>query len=119
VETYWHKFGPVAIRTGWMPNTVRWGQPRVRIGGLTLWSRSNSGAFIPASYHPNWSATWRWTIWISKDRHHRGWLWYKPRWREVDISFFGYTCEFRWQDTVRVQSVAPPAGPTPNAGGLN
>lgn len=63
------KLGPVIIRTG-SKHLAPWGFPRVRIGGLSLWSRSNTGAWIPASYHPKSSITWLWSIWVSRS----------PRW---------------------------------------
>jgi hypothetical protein len=55
--------GPVSLRVG-SKHLAPWGFPRIRIGGLSLWSWTNSGHFVPASYHPRSSITWIWSAWI-------------------------------------------------------
>lgn len=64
------KIGPVIIRTG-SKNLAPWGFPRLRVGGLSLWSWSNTGEWMPASYHPRSSITWLWSVAIR----------WQPRWR--------------------------------------
>jgi hypothetical protein len=55
--------GPLRIRIG-SRNLARWGYPRIQIGGLSLWSWTSSGHFVPISYHPRSSITWLWTVWV-------------------------------------------------------
>lgn len=43
-----------------------WGYPRLSIGGLSLWSKSNNGDRTLASYHPRDSLTWHWSVSITK-----------------------------------------------------
>ncbi|KKW92669.1 hypothetical protein [Sphingobium chungbukense] len=56
--------GPVAIRYG-SRNLAKWGFERLRVGGLAMWSRSNSGDLILASYHPRSSLYWHWSVCIT------------------------------------------------------
>lgn len=56
--------GPVRIRTG-SRYLAKWGFPRLQIGGLSIWSWSNSGDLLLASYHPRRSITWLWYFGIT------------------------------------------------------
>ena len=57
--------GPVTIRTG-SRYLAKWGFPRVQIGGLSLWSWTNSGDLQIAAYHPRASITWLWYVNVTK-----------------------------------------------------
>jgi len=43
-----------------------WGFPLLRVGGLSLWSKSSNGERILASFHPRDSLTWHWSLSITK-----------------------------------------------------
>jgi hypothetical protein len=70
--------GPVTLRVG-SKHLAPWGFPRIQIGGLSLWSWSNSGQFVPASYHPRSSITWLWTVWIRREQYS---FWFSKEARE-------------------------------------
>lgn len=59
------RLGPVILRIG-SRNLAPWGFPRIQIGGLSLWSRTNSGDLHLAAYHPRASLTWLWYVGITK-----------------------------------------------------
>lgn len=61
------RLGPVVVRIG-SKNLAKWGYPRVKVGGLSLWSWTNTGQFVPAGYHPRNSITWLWSVWIGRNR---------------------------------------------------
>lgn len=63
--------GPIAIRVG-SKGLAKWGWPRLRIGGLSFWSRSNNGDRHLAAYHPRKSITWVWYVAVSNKRSVRG-----------------------------------------------
>lgn len=59
--------GPVFIRLS-RRNLAEWGFEAVRIGGLSLWSRTSGGDRMLASYHPRTSSTWHWSVSVAKGR---------------------------------------------------
>ncbi len=59
------RLGPVTLRVG-SRNLAPWGYPRVQIGGLSFWSRTNSGDLHLAAYHPRRSITWLWYVGVTK-----------------------------------------------------
>lgn len=59
------RLGPVIFRVGGK-NLAPWGYPRVQIGGLSIWSRTNTGELHLASYHPRSSITWLWYVGITR-----------------------------------------------------
>ena len=61
----WIKLGPVCVRTG-SKHLAPWGYARVSIGGLSLWSRTNSGDRVLASYHPRGCSTWHWSLSVTR-----------------------------------------------------
>ena len=65
------KIGPVIIRVG-SKHLAPWGFPRIKIGGLSLWSWTNTGQLVPASYPPRKSITWLWSLWVEP---RRPWRW--------------------------------------------
>ena len=65
------KIGPAIIRIG-SKHLAPWGFPRLRIWGLSFWTWTNSGQLGLASYHPQSSITWLWSLWID---HRRPWRW--------------------------------------------
>lgn len=60
-----YSIGPLRIRVGGK-NLSPWGFPRVQIGGLTLWSRTNTGELHLAAYHPKSSITWIWYVGLTR-----------------------------------------------------
>lgn len=64
--------GPVRIRLS-RKHLAPWGYPLLKIGGLDFLSRMNTGDLVLASYHPDWSLTWRWSASIRK-RQGRSWI---------------------------------------------
>ena len=61
--------GPVSIRVG-SKNIAAWSYPRLQIGGLSIWSWTNTGELLLAAYHPRSSITWLWSAGIT--HHGRG-----------------------------------------------
>lgn len=57
------KLGPVILRIR-SKHLAPWGFPRIKVGGLSIWSWTNSGQFVPASYHAPNSLTWSWAVWV-------------------------------------------------------
>ena len=107
MSKHWRRFGPLTIRTGLPATYARWGHPRVVIGGLNIWAWCNDGSFQPFAYHPRWSYTWRWCTWISKGRRVPGRFLFRPRFKQAAVYFAGYTCEIRWQNTIRITNQVP------------
>ncbi len=85
--------------------------PRVRIGALKLWAKTNSdGLWNIAAYHRADSITWRWILSLSIGRRFRGddgkW---KPRWfvwhkwgalngnGQANVSFGSVSIGVHWQ----------------------
>lgn len=57
------RIGSVYIRLS-RRNLASWGFEAVRIGGLSLWSRTSGGDRMLAAYHPRSSTTWIWSATI-------------------------------------------------------
>jgi hypothetical protein len=57
--------GPVSVRLS-RKGVASWGYPTIRIGGLSLFSRSSNGDMHIAGYHPRKSSTWLWHVSIGK-----------------------------------------------------
>lgn len=72
MRNYLH-FGPVSVRIS-RKHLAWWGFPLLRFGGVSLFSRSNDGGYILASYHPKKSLTWHWsvTVLVGKSRAYIG-----------------------------------------------
>jgi hypothetical protein len=85
-------FGPVRIRIS-SKHLASWGFARISIGGLSLWSWSNSGELILASYHPRSSLTWLWSVALGKRKWERGWVqrdpWRRSQWHDYYRLPFG------------------------------
>ena len=65
------------------PYVARWCQaPRVMIGGLSIWSRINSGGHNVLSYHNPKSLTWRWIWYVRFKRRPNGRFFHLNVWRE-------------------------------------
>jgi hypothetical protein len=65
--------GPVRLRVS-SRHLAPWGYEWFGIYGLSLFSHSNSGEFILASYHPRKSITWIWSLAIGKRRDNWNWI---------------------------------------------
>jgi hypothetical protein len=65
--------GPVRLRLS-RKHLAPWGYPFLKIGGLDFLSRMNTGDLVLASYHPDWSITWRWSASIGKRQGKRPWI---------------------------------------------
>lgn len=63
------KIGRLFVRTS-SRNLSSWGWERMRWGGLRIWSWSNSGDLILASYQTG--LTWRWSLAVGRDRKGAG-----------------------------------------------
>lgn len=92
----WLILGPVRVRVG-SKHLAPWGYPRIEVGGLSLWSRWNTGERLLASYHPRSSITWLWQLSLHRRRnpvkayrHNCG------GWRHVYLPF-GWTLDLLWQ----------------------
>lgn len=72
--------GPVRIRHG-SKHLAKWGFPRIAIGGLSLWTWTNTGQFTLASYHPASSITWLWAVTL---------------WRAQGIRAGRSVCKYNW-----------------------
>lgn len=59
------RIGPVFIRLS-RKNLAKWGFETIRIGGLSIWSRTSGGDRMLAAYHPRSSTTWIWSATIMK-----------------------------------------------------
>ena len=59
------RIGPAIIRIG-SRGLAPWGFPRVQLGGLSLWTRTNIGDLHLIGYHPRKSITWMWYVGITK-----------------------------------------------------
>lgn len=89
------RIGPVTLRIG-SKLLASWGFPRVTIGGMSIWSRTNGGEVLLLAYHPRDCTTWHWSIgitrrqsacWTKANRERRARLYYEgnrhvpaPRW---------------------------------------
>lgn len=91
----WVRLGPVSIRIG-SRHLASWGYPRIAIGGLSIWSRMNTGQRILVSYHPRRSVTWVFSLqgsmWLKPRRPH----WHKSR-RSFSASFGFFGFMLSWQ----------------------
>lgn len=89
--------GPVRIKVS-NKHLAQWGFPLVDVGGLAIWSWTNSGEWVPLSYHPSSSITWLWSLSFSRRptmsapvmRHNFGG---SREWRLP----FGVVLHYRWQ----------------------
>jgi hypothetical protein len=101
--------GPVRLRIS-SRHLAPWGYSRLIIGGLNLFSRANTGDLILASYHPDWSHTWRWSIML-KRADGRGWVARDPvrrgQWHDY------YRLPFGWQLLVSQQNYLPKRSKSP------
>jgi hypothetical protein len=88
--------GPIIVRIG-SKHLAPWGFPRVQIGGLSLWSWTNSGDLLLAAYHPRRSITWLWSIGIGRQKGRFGRAALQHR-RELHASGNPYAPAPRWWD---------------------
>ncbi len=65
--------GPVRLRLS-RKHLAPWGYEILGIGGLHFLSRMNTGDLVLASYHPQASHTWVWSVSIGKSGVNRGWV---------------------------------------------
>jgi len=49
-------------------NIAPWGYERIGIGGLSLLTTASNGDWVLASYHPETSDTWHWSICLAKNK---------------------------------------------------
>lgn len=92
-------FGPVRVRTS-RKYLANWGFPVIGIGGLDLFSRSNTGDFIFASYHPRKCITWHWSVSIGKTDNlgRAAKRWRRGQWHDYYWLPFGYRLIVAQQD---------------------
>lgn len=92
--------GPLRIRTS-TRYLAKWGFPVIGIGGLDLFSRSNTGDLILASYHPRKCITWHWSVSIGKRGGKCGRAakrWRQNQWYDYYWLPFGYRLIVAQQD---------------------
>lgn len=101
--------GPVRLRIS-SKHLAPWGYARLKIGGLSLFSRTNSGNLMLASYHPSWSHTWGWSVqitridqgpWIIRDKHRGG------QWHDYYRLLFGWRLMISQQNYFRKREIKP------------
>jgi hypothetical protein len=64
--------GPVRIRVN-SKHLAPWGFPTISIGGLSLFSWTNTGGLTLASYQPP-GETWHWSFCIQRREYPKGWI---------------------------------------------
>lgn len=92
----WLRVGPLVIRTG-SKHLASWGYPRLKIGGLSFWTRSNDGELNLAGYHPRSSITWLWFLRLTRSggqsfTHRMG-----ASGMRLQRLPFGWALAFHWQ----------------------
>lgn len=92
-------FGPVTVRVG-SKNLAPWGFPILQIGGLSFWSRTNSGGLHLLAYHPRSSITWLWFVALSGKAGRGYWPTFSRQERERIARLFvtgnPYAFRIRW-----------------------
>lgn len=96
--------GPVQLRLS-SHNLCWWGFPRLKIGGLTIWSWHSDGALGLAAYHPKGSTAWHWSISLTRrQRYFKGWRSITPpelrrgQWHDYYRLPFGWALAVARQD---------------------
>lgn len=98
-------FGPVALRIS-SRLLAPWGYERIKIGGLSLFTRTSAGDLSIASYHPGGQSTWNWSLtlmhwgtsntWVARSKIRRG------QWHDYYRLPFGYSLCLSRQDYHRL-----------------
>ena len=97
-------FGPVKVRLG-RDRFSRWGQERLRVGGLSLFSGASDGSLVLAAYHPRTCPTWHWSVGLTRRQPHlKRWLtltakeWRRGQWHDYVKLPLGWALSFSRQD---------------------
>lgn len=101
--------GPISIRVS-RKHLAKWGFPLVRLGGLSLFGRDNTGRLQLAAYHPRKSLTWHWFVQLYRTPiAKRGF--FDLQWRkgfgERGLCLFGWTLSINEQGYHKERPTTP------------